>query len=973
MTTEADLTDHSMLCSICTEVLTDPCTLRCDHSFCRACLTQYLQSKQGGTQSKTIPCPYCHVPYQVTDPTRPVEEWAGQFASSHMTRPADSLTIDCDRKEMICFTCNEIGNSTEGSIWCGMCEVILCSACHKIHSILPVSRDHKVTDVVEGTRNNIKNTIKCSEHSNNAVEYYCKDCTKAVCPVCCILYHRRCESVVTLQSLIPQMRSVLQENSQILSAKMTDIHSKLCTNRNIYTQVQQSITNLQSEIRSYCQRACDLIGEKEDDMMKDLDKRTEKQTETLQIVIKIGKSVETMHKQKVEVLQRALESESVMEIYEVYQACQSGELHATEVDEYAIAEVESGIAVKVKAELENITTVLNESLLLYSDEQCAEGSTHTKKDMDGEDGGSCIGSMEESDGMGTDGKLHTEHQHESYRQGPKSDFGETDFKPSFRVVFSADPHGGLRASFDKGGTDVGKYERCESELCPKTTDDQESVHEVVSPTCTNISTQQESRKRHRSAPQLNDIEDFTAVFYKQKQFAVDVETLGTGYKEPLPAKSKQKYQSAPNLTMIPIMKLQTGTENSLHPETDSTRSSDQLIPSSQNGDPTTTNLEQPLQLELKRELLSVTVPTRTESHGLEEQESDSLKSKFLPPHDNGAKHDIMVEESFTDDMMMAESVAEPKVDIQKGEENEELVAAVPEDTGTDTRQETANLDVENVSRTGEESQRSETERAYTFDSNSLPVYHDTIKTVNNLDVVVLLLDGGFACVVTHASESAVKCIYHTSQKRCENTLRISNLPWTVAKMSNAMVAVTVPRAKQIVLAKVDPELSLHSIIRTHKRYYGLAVMKDSMLVAGCTSDSCIDILAMSGKVIRTISNTSVKCPNFICPTPKQGFIVSDRQTQTVIGFTATGEVDFTYFSKEHAFKENRGIVTTDSGHILVADVEANKVVLLTETGQYVRDVLTYTDDIRKPVGLYLQDAFLYVTQWQNRIKVFKFT
>ncbi|XP_046584861.1 uncharacterized protein LOC124291831 [Haliotis rubra] len=928
MSTEAEHPDYTWW-EVCGKVCTDPCTLKCDHTFCRTCLTQYLQSRQDVIQSKTFSCPHCRQASIVPDPARPTEEWVEQFATSHMKPPADCLPVVSDSK-----------------------------------------------DVPAGTTINVRSTRnKCGEHSNRAMEFHCKDCTKTVCPVCCILYHRKCESVVTLQSMIPEMRNTLQENSQILSAKITDIHSKVSANRDIYTQMQQGITGLQAEITSYCQLTRELIREKEDVMMQGLDKRTKEQRETLQDLIKTGESEERMHKQQVEFIQRTLESEGTMDLYEVYQTCLSGEILATSVEDYAITEAEPGLAVNVKAELENIRIVLNESLFLCSGPDNTGSVTSTiTKDMEGKDGRGCTDAVDESDDI--DGKLQTEQELESDRQGLQLDIDEqieTDSKPNFRKGPAADLHEGPRTNNDEGDTDMEKYARCEL-VWSMSADEPNSPHMAIMYTRSKSPKLQESRKRHNSAPQLNNGSHTTVKARPDGEESLevgshpggmfdiqeegDVVTPGTIFTETLSLKSETVYQSAPDLTT----KLHTGTDYSLYPETERSCSSGHRNQLTWNGDPSPTNFEQVSQLELKRDFTPVTVSEQTENQGLEGQESDSFKSKILLPHDN----DSVLEESFTQSVLML------KVDKEKGEGHEESDEDLPEDTKTDT-QETVRLDVEDVSGNLQECQRSETERAYNFDSDSLPVYHDTIHTVNSLDIVVLSLEHGFVYAVTNAMESAVKCIYRTSKKKCENTLRISKLPWAVAKMSNDMVAVTVPRARQIVLANVDPELQLHSVIRTHKSYYGLAVLEESMFVAGNTSDSCIDILALSGKVIRTIYNSSVKCPNFICPTPKQGFIVSDRQTKTVICFTATGEVNFTYSSKEKAFKENRGIATSDSGHVLVADAEADKIVLLTEKGEYVRDVLTFKDDIRKPVGLYLHGAFLYVTQWQNRIKVFKFT
>ncbi|XP_046571625.1 RING finger protein 39-like [Haliotis rubra] len=64
-----------LTCVICQEQYTDPCTLRCDHTFCRKCVTLYVQTRPDAIQAKTIPCPCCRQDTKVPHPRRPVEEW----------------------------------------------------------------------------------------------------------------------------------------------------------------------------------------------------------------------------------------------------------------------------------------------------------------------------------------------------------------------------------------------------------------------------------------------------------------------------------------------------------------------------------------------------------------------------------------------------------------------------------------------------------------------------------------------------------------------------------------------------------------------------------------------------------------------------------------------------------------------------------------------------------------------------------
>ena len=80
MATAKKLDDHFLLtCTVCHEIFTDPSTLSCGHSFCGQCIVTFTKTRPDAVSAKSIPCPFCWRLTRVPDPTRPVEEWAGQM------------------------------------------------------------------------------------------------------------------------------------------------------------------------------------------------------------------------------------------------------------------------------------------------------------------------------------------------------------------------------------------------------------------------------------------------------------------------------------------------------------------------------------------------------------------------------------------------------------------------------------------------------------------------------------------------------------------------------------------------------------------------------------------------------------------------------------------------------------------------------------------------------------------------------
>ena len=61
---EADsLAPPEVICSICSDILIDPVSLHCGHTFCQLCLAQLWRSK-GKPSPSSLQCPVCRLPWR---------------------------------------------------------------------------------------------------------------------------------------------------------------------------------------------------------------------------------------------------------------------------------------------------------------------------------------------------------------------------------------------------------------------------------------------------------------------------------------------------------------------------------------------------------------------------------------------------------------------------------------------------------------------------------------------------------------------------------------------------------------------------------------------------------------------------------------------------------------------------------------------------------------------------------------------
>ncbi|XP_046571384.1 E3 ubiquitin-protein ligase TRIM36-like [Haliotis rubra] len=330
---ERKVKDDFLTCSICFEMYTDPCTLRCDHTFCRKCITSYIDTRPDAVQSKTIPCPCCRQNTKVPNPSRPVEEWAGQIKASIVIQGLiDTYRSEVDVQETsstCCMICQQLGETTPGALWCAECEVVLCDKCVKIHQITPILLNHDLCDL--SSRSKVKRRITCTEHKSNSVEFHCKDCRKAACQTCCIIYHRACKTVVTIESMKPGMKAALIEKKLGMETRLK-VKSKKVDIRNEKLKSNSRITkSAVQNIRLLCQSAINKIKQKETQLLDELNTISQTYADQLQADVKLEENEMQMYRQHCESIDQALVSDCEMDLYDAYQAWESGAVEMEDV------------------------------------------------------------------------------------------------------------------------------------------------------------------------------------------------------------------------------------------------------------------------------------------------------------------------------------------------------------------------------------------------------------------------------------------------------------------------------------------------------------------------------------------------------------------------------------------------------------------------------------------------------------------
>ncbi|XP_046563543.1 LOW QUALITY PROTEIN: uncharacterized protein LOC124272416 [Haliotis rubra] len=577
---------------------------------------------------------------KVSDPKRPVEDWADDIKPSFLIQGLLDSFGPGSKDTMSCSYCKDDGETIPADVWCSVCDDAFCQKCARVHNRIPATRHHDVTELSGEVKVRRKRKVMCGEHNEEHIKFLCKDCKRAVCHTCCTIHHRKCDQVVTIESELQTMKSVITMTRTKLSTKQEQVKEHVEKQQSKVQSETARHEQMESLIQSASRKAIDKINLKEKKLLAELKELSDQHIGQLKADVKSGELTVQVYQQQAELIDQALQSECDMDVYEMYQRCDTGD---------------------------------------------AEG------------------------------------------------VGDADLKERRRIA---------RISFRQDSSELSR--------------------------------------------------------------AIDSLQLG---------EIDVLYEGVMDLDASPV------------------------------------SLD--------------TINPRVEGDG---------------------------------------SATDP------------------------------------------------------------------------FDMTMLAADGTDTIVITDQYNNCVKSFYTRNSQPCQGRLSLNSQPWGLTKLSHNQVAVAVPQIKEIVTVGVNPDLVLLSTITTSKMYVGITSLTPSTLAASSQSPPSVDILDMTGNVLRSISpqlnsNTILQFPNYLCTLRTGNILVSDRGSNCVVCLTPEGDEVFTFRpSGETALKCPQGITSTCRGDILVTEISQHRVIHLTESGQFVGNILT---DIKCPRSICV-DRHGHVYVLSEGINVFTF-
>uniref|UniRef100_A0A671NNK0 Tripartite motif-containing protein 16-like n=1 Tax=Sinocyclocheilus anshuiensis TaxID=1608454 RepID=A0A671NNK0_9TELE len=248
---EARFSQDELTCPLCLDLLKDPVSIQCGHSYCKSCITGCWDQED---QMRVYSCPQCR---QTFSP-RPTLARNTMLTDLVEKLKKTKLPADCyaGAGDVQCDVCT--GRKYKAVKSCLVCQESYCQTHFDRHEELHSHKPHKVIDAT-GLQEMI-----CQKHEKH-LEMYCMTDQQCICKLCTKYEHKNHNTVSaaaqriekqkqlketqeTFQQRIQQREKDLQQLREAVESHKRSAQTAVEDSERIFTELIRSIERSRSEL-----------------------------------------------------------------------------------------------------------------------------------------------------------------------------------------------------------------------------------------------------------------------------------------------------------------------------------------------------------------------------------------------------------------------------------------------------------------------------------------------------------------------------------------------------------------------------------------------------------------------------------------------------------------------------------------------------------------------------------------------------
>ncbi|XP_059377193.1 tripartite motif-containing protein 16-like isoform X3 [Carassius carassius] len=249
---EARVSQDEFMCPVCLDLLKDPVTIQCGHSYCKICITDCWDQED---QKRVYSCPQCR---QTFSP-RPALSRNTMLTEVVEKLKKTRLSADCyaGAGDVQCDVCT--GRKYRAVKSCLVCVESYCQTHFDHHEEFHSRKPHKVTEATGRLQEMI-----CQKHEK-ILEVFCRTDQKCICVLCTVTEHKNHDIVSaadqrtetqkqlketqkTLQQRIQQREKDLQQLRETVESHKRSAQTAVEDSERIFTELIRSIERSRSEL-----------------------------------------------------------------------------------------------------------------------------------------------------------------------------------------------------------------------------------------------------------------------------------------------------------------------------------------------------------------------------------------------------------------------------------------------------------------------------------------------------------------------------------------------------------------------------------------------------------------------------------------------------------------------------------------------------------------------------------------------------